>query len=337
MIQETGSACARATLKDLADRAGVSRSTVSLVLRDSPLVARATRARVQAAIAAVGYIYDRGAAGLRTGVSQTVGLVVSEITNPFYAELTAGIDTVLDRAGWIAFLANTGDSPARQERFIQRMREQKADGIILCPAEGTAPELLLRLAACGMPSVQILRRVGTLAADYVGPDYRLGMALAVEHLCAAGHTRIGYIGGIRQISAVRERLAGLRDSLARHGLTALPLTVCGSSRAQAAALVAGLLRRADAPTALICYNDVIALGVLAGLQRLGVRPGADVAVIGFDNISECATSVPALSTVATGPGEIGAVAADLLLRRIADPASPPEQILMPPRLVVRET
>jgi LacI family transcriptional regulator, galactose operon repressor len=332
---------ARSTLRDLAEHAGVSRSTVSLVLRNSSLVAPSTRTRVREAMAAIGYVYDRGAARLRSGVSQTIGLVVSEITNPFYAELTAGIDTVLDRAGWVAFLANTGDVPARQERFLQRMREQKADGVLICPAAGTIVGLLRDMAAAGLPCVQILRRVGRpsidSSIDYVGPDYRLGMVLAMEHLHARGHRRIGFVRSDRQSSASRERLDGFEESLARHSLVPACIVPCGSSRAQAAALTASLVHGPDAPTALICHNDVIALGILSGLQRLGLRAGTDVAVVGFDNIGECATAIPALTSIATGPADIGAVAAELLLRRLADPKGPPEQILMPPRLVVRET
>ena len=327
----------RATLKQIADAAGVSRSTVSLVLRESPLVAAATRARVQQAMAAAGYLYNRGAARLRTGVSQTVGLIISEITNPFYAELTAGIDATLDRAGWLAFLANSGDLAERQDRFIRRIREHGADGIILGPAEGTPRDLPEQLRRSRFPCVQILRHVGDGAADYVGPDYTLGMTLAVEHLIGRGHRRIGYLRSPRHTSATRERLAGFTATLARHGLPPGPVVPCAHSRAEAAAAMPDLMQRRDPPTAFVCHNDVIALGVVVGLRRLGLTPGGEVAVIGFDNIAEAATGMPALSTIATRPAEVGAEAADLLLRRIANRDGPPERIVLPPRLVVRET
>lgn len=327
----------RATLKQIADAAGVSRSTVSLVLRDSPLVARATRVRVQEAMAAAAYVYNRGAARLRTGVSQTVGLIVSEITNPFYAELTAGIDAALDRAGWLAFLANSGDQAERQDRFIRRIREQGADGIILGPAEGTPRDLPEQLRRSRFPCVQVLRQVGDGACDYVGPDYALGMTLAVEHLIGRGHRRIGYLRSPRQTSATRDRLAGFTATLARHGLPPGPVVSCAHSRAQAASVVTDLMQHPARPTALVCHNDVMALGVLAGLARLCLKPGADMAVVGFDNIAEATTSVPPLTTIATRPTEVGAEAADLLLRRIADRSGSPERIVLPPRLVVRET
>ena len=130
------------TLTDIAARAQVSRATVSLVLRSSPLVAAETRARVQAAMVALGYVYNRHAANLRSGSSRTIGFVVCEITNPFYAQLTAGVDKVLDRAGFVAFLGNTAEQISRQSRFLTRMHEQGVDGVILCAAEGTLPEAL---------------------------------------------------------------------------------------------------------------------------------------------------------------------------------------------------
>lgn len=327
----------RVTLREIAEAAAVSRSTVSLVLQDSPLVAAETRARVQVVMAEIGYVYNRGAAQLRTGLSRTVGLIVSEITNPFYAELTAGIDAALDRAGWLAFLANSGDQPGRQDRFIRRIREQGADGIILSPAEGTPRDLPILLRRSQFPCVQVLRQIGDGGGDYVGPDYALGMTLAVEHLISLGHRRIAFMRSVRATSATRDRLVSLSAALARHGLAPVSTTPCGTSRSQAAAMIGPLLAGANPPTALICHNDVIALGVLSGLRRLGVQPGADLAVIGFDDIAEAATSVPALTTIATRPAEVGAEAAGLLLRRIADRHGPPERIILPPRLVVRET
>ena len=327
----------RATLHELAEAAGVSRSTVSLVLRGSKLVADSTRTRVQAAMADLGYVYNRGAAQLRTGVSHTIGLILSEITNPFYAELTASVDATLDQAGWLAFLANSGDQPERQDRLVRRIREQGADGVILGPAEGTPRDLIERLHRSHFPCVQMLRQVGDTQADYVGPDYALGMTLAVEHLIGRGHRRIGYLCSPRQTSATRERLDGLMSSLARHGLEAGFVVPCQSARGDAAAAIWGLLARPDPPTAIICHNDVIALGVLSGLMRRGARPGADVAVVGFDDIAEAAASVPALTTVSTRPAEIGTEAAKLLLRRIAQRGGAPERIILPPRLVVRET
>ena len=325
------------TLTDLAGYAGVSRSTVSLVLRKSPLVARDTRGRVEAAIEALGYVYNRGAALMRTGRSGTVGIIVNELTNPFYAELAMGIEGALDRSDCLAFLANTAESPQRQDRFIQRIREQGVDGVILSPAEGTDPRTLDELRRRGLPVVQMLRHVGRSDTDYVGVDYGLGMTLATEHLIGRGHRRIAYLGGARQTSASTERLAGYRRTLARHGLAAGPLLACPSSRALAAKAAKALLTGPGAPTALLCYNDVIALGALSGLADLGIKPGSEIAVVGFDNVPEAASNRPALTTVASLATQVGQEAAGLLLRRVGDPGGRPERVIIPPQLIVRDT
>ncbi len=328
----------RLTLKDIARHAKVSLATASLVVRSSPLVAAETRERVLSSITTLGYVYDRTAAKLRTRLTHTIGLIVCEITNPFYAELTAGIDDVLDRAGWVAFLANTAESPARQDRFIERMREHRVDGLLLSPAEGSAPGLADRLRDLGIPVVQVLRRLGTRDANHVGANFRLGMTLAIEHLIRIGHKRIAFVGGGRRVSPARDRAAAYRETLARHGLPSGPVVNCRPTREDGARAISGLMCGTSAdPTAIICYNDICAFGVMVGLADLGLVVGRDCAVIGFDDIAEAAHYRPALTTVNIGARRIGEEAAHLLLRRIAAPGAPPENVVLPPRLIIRSS
>ena len=328
----------RATVKDIARHAGVSPATVSLVLRKSPLVATTTRARIESSIDSLGYVYDRAAANLRTRMTHTIGLIVCEITNPFYAELTAGIDDTLDRAGWVAFLANTAESPVRQDRFIERMREQRVDGLLLTPAEGTDAGIVERLHRHGVPVVQVLRRVGRGKTDHVGADFRLGMTLAAEHLIRLGHERIAFVGGGRRASPARDRAAAYRETLARYGLPRGPIVNCPPTREDGARAVGELVRgRRDDPTAILCFNDLCAFGVMLGLADRGLTVGRDVAVIGFDNISEAAHHRPALTTIDIGARHIGEEAARLLIRRINSPRGAPESVILPPRLIVRSS
>ena len=328
----------RPTVKDIARHAGVSPATVSLVLRKSPLVAQATRAGVQSSIHSLGYVYDRAAATLRARLTHTVGLVICEITNPFYAELAAGIDDVLDQAGWVEFVANTSESPERQSRFIARMREQRVDGILLAPAEGTTPSSINELRRHGLPVVQMLRRVGQRNGDYVSADFRLGMALAAEHLIRLGHERIAFIGGGRVVTPASDRAEAFREILQRFGLPVGPIVKCLPTREGGASAIEELFRtRSTAPTAVLCHNDLCALGAMLGLSDRGLVPGRDVAVIGFDNIPEGAMYRPALTTVAIGARAIGEEAARLLLRRIKSPEGSPESIILPPKLVIRSS
>jgi LacI family transcriptional regulator len=326
-----------ATLKEVAAEAGVSRATVSLVLRQSPLVAAATRERVESAILTVGYVYNRGAARLRTGTSGTIGLIVPEITNPFYAELTAGIDEVLDVEGRLTYLATSNDRPERQERFIRRIREQGVDGIILSAAEGSSPWLLRQLREWRVPVVQILRSIAGIDADFVSPDFSRGTWAAIDHLVAAGHRHIALMPSAKNTSAARERIDTFLSALRHHGLGPGMVTPGASSRSEAADRIGETLISASPPSAVLCHNDLLALGVIAELRRRGMTPGRDLSVIGFDDIPEAASSVPALTTVATLPVEVGIQAARLLLRRIAMPDGAPERILIAPRLILRET
>jgi LacI family transcriptional regulator len=325
------------TLKDVAARARVSRATVSLVLRGSPLVASATRQRVEEAIALVGYVYNRGAARLRTGNSGAIGLIIPGITNPFYAELTAGADDVLDVEGRLTFLATSNDRPEREERLIRRIREQGVDGIILCAAEGSSPSLLQQLRAWRVPVVQILRAIAGIDGDFVAPDYRVGTQMALDHLVARGHRRISLMPSAKDTSATRERIESFRATMQRHGLGPGVITRGSMSREDAAAEMGRVLDKRSPPTAVICHNDLMALGAIGELRRRGLTPGHDIGVIGFDDIPEASNAVPALSTVATFPKDIGVQAARLLLRRIAIPDGPAERIMIAPALVVRAT
>ncbi len=326
-------------MRDIAEKVGLSRATVSLVLRDSPLVAEETRERVRAAMRELGYVYNRAAASLRTRRSLTIAVVVPDITNPFFAELTVGSESRLDAAGYVMLLGNTSESLAKQERVLAAMREFPADGILLCPVEGSPPETLAGLRDAGIPLVQVARYLPGVDADYVGPGNVAGAALAAEHLIGLGHQRIAFVGGPEHVSARQERLAGYADALTRHGLPLDPSLVVPTptSREGGFAAVEALLAQPQPPTAVQCFNDVVALGVMLGVQSRGLTPGRDVAVVGFDDIADAALARPSLTTVAANPARLGAEAAVLLLRRISEPNASPRQVVPSPRLVVRES
>jgi LacI family transcriptional regulator len=325
---------AKVTLTEIAAHAGVSRATVSLVLRESPLVRDETRQRVLGAIKVLNYVYDRGAARMRGRHSQTVGVIIVDLTSSFYAELTAGIDAALDRAGRLAFLANTGEDLDRQARVLARFREQAVDGVILCPAEGATIEILRQLTSSGLPCVQVLRHVAGAQTDYVGTDNRLGTTLATEHLLERGHERIAFVGGDADTSVARDRKAGYLDAMQQAGLVPRIL-LCPNTKVASAAVVQAALLSEDRPTGFVCFNDPTAMGAMSGASEVGQMPGDDVAIVGFDDIGDAALTFPSLSSVAIQPKALGEAAAELLLKRIESPGGPPSAIIMAPRLVIR--
>jgi LacI family transcriptional regulator len=327
------------TLTDIAKLAGVSRSTVSLVLRESPLVADATRERVLSALETSGYVYNRHAANLRSVRTDTVGLVVSDFTNPYYAELLAGAEAVLEDAGRISFIAHTEESLPRQDRFLKRMLEQRVDGVVISAASGTRSDALQPFVDAGIPVVQVLRAVDARRFDYVSGDNRLGIRFATEHLLGLGHRRIAYLGTSVKTSVSDDRFIGYKEALAHHGIeTDLSLVrACLPIWLDAKAAMLNLLALPEPPTALVCFNDLLALGAMLALSDSGRQPGRDFAVVGFDDIQLASAWRPGLSTIAVRPREVGREAGNLLLERIGGSTRPPQSVLLAPRLVIRDS
>lgn len=326
----------RATLLDVARRANVSRATASLVLRKSPLVGAATRKRVEEAMQELGYVYNMSAAGLRVERSQTVGVVVPTLKNPFFAELLSGIEAVIDAAGLVVITANSGDLVDRQSTLMRRMREHGVDGVILCPAAGTELAFLEGIADWGMPLVQVLRHVSD-EIDYAGVDYAAGMHQAVDYLASLGHETIAFAVHGPIHSAYQERVDGFRLAMQAHGFDASMIIRVPMQMARVAEAAGLLFEQSRQPTAVICFNDIIALGLAAGLYDLGRSVGRDFSLIGFDDVTDAEAMRPRLTSVSTAPVTIGESAARLLLDRISDPTLPPRRAVGPAVLHVRQS
>jgi len=321
----------------VAKEAGVSRATASLVLRNSPLVAEPTRARVKAAMETLGYIYNRGAANLRQNRTGTIGLVLSNISNPFFSTLTAGVEEANDASEAICLIANTADSPERQSRQIRRLREHNVDGLIICPAIGSDQKLIDELTCLGLPYVQVLREIPHASGDVVTADYALGIERAMAHLVETGRKRIVFIGAMEMHSAALARLDGYRSAIRHFGLEELPVIAGTRDHRYDEEALDRLFDLPEPPDAAICYNDLIALTLFHHLGRRGMIVGTDFAVIGMDNLPQAAAAYPPLTTIATLPQRIGAVAATLLQKRLMQPERPGERFVITPELVLRNS
>lgn len=336
---EDSSSKRRMTQKQLADRLGLSTATVSLAMRDSPMIAEETRRLVRKAMEESGYVYNVAAGSLRTGRTRIVGVSFHDIVHPFFAEIMAGIEDRLSESGIAVFINNHGDDTVRLGRFVDSLRAHGADGIILSPALGTTAEMLEPLREAGAAIVFISRYLPGFDADFVGNADVAGMQTAVRHLLSLGHRRVVMLGGIPGTTTGDNRLAGFRRALIAAGIRWQDdLYLPGpAKRLVGAELTHRALAMKQRPTAFACFNDLVAFGALNAIRAAGLTPGEDIAVVGIDDSEEAKGSYPPLTTVSNLPGQIGATAAGLLLDRIADPAAPFQHIAIEPTLTIRDS
>ncbi len=338
-MTEASSGAGRVTLQRLARELGLSTATVSLALRDSAVVADATRIKVQEAARARGYVANRGAASLRTARTNIVGIGLHDIINPSFTELLAGLEDAFSIAGKTVLLGVSQEDVARQTRTLGTLAEYRPDAFIVSPAANSTVADLKALAASGIPVVQVTREVEGSGFDFAGSDDETGMGLAVAHLVGLGHRRIGLIGSYPAASTGRRRLAGYKAGLAAAGLPFDPTLVTDGPglRDMGRQGMARLLALDVPPTAAVCFNDLTAFGALMGLQAAGLAAGKDFSLVGYDDIAEAALWHPALTTVYTRIPEYGPLAAKLALARMADPHRPVERVVLTPQLVIRAT
>ncbi|MGF6949908.1 LacI family transcriptional regulator [Neobacillus sp. B4I6] len=330
----------RVTLMDVAKHAGVSRATASLIVRGSPKIAEKTRKKVLASMRELGYVYDRVAANMRSQKSSsTVGLIITDIANPFYTELLRGVHNALEEAGYDVFLGTTFDSDTRQEQLISRMLEHRVGGIILCPVSDSSKATIERIKQIDIPIVLAVRELENVMCDYVGIDYAAGAQMAVNHLIQKGHRRIAFLGGTSESSAWKERRRGYCRALTRAGIEIDESLIIQSavSRDGGTEAVQQVLNNPKPPSAAFCFNDFVAHGVLQGLKVNGIEPGKDIAVVGFDNNNEAPLYNPPLTTVSSFARLIGSQAANLLHHRILDQNREKQRIILQPELVVRKS
>ncbi|WP_135077094.1 LacI family DNA-binding transcriptional regulator [Terasakiella sp. SH-1] len=329
----------RITLKDLALHLNLSKATVSMALKGNDLISQKTREKVSKAATELGYVYNRRAAALTTGETRTIGLAVHDINNPYFARLGASVEEVLTKHKRMAFLTNTNDSLEIQDRFIKALIEHNADGLILCPAEHTKADVIKRLQSTGMPVVNIVREIAEAPCDFVGNDEKRAFFLATEHILALGHKNIVMLGGNQKTSTSIGRRTGFKKALeaAAIEVTDQHYVDCNSSPESGAQAVKEMMSKPNRPTAILCFTDLIALGVLSELIEMGLTPGKDIAVMGCDGIPEGSRAYTQLSTVNIPKREIGRHAAELMCKRLENPERDFERIITEPRLVIRKS
>jgi LacI family transcriptional regulator, galactose operon repressor len=300
------------TIKDVARVAGVSPSTVCRALSSPELVRAETRERVQRSAAELGYSPNRAARGLITGRTGNLGLIVPDLGNPFFPGVVKGIQARAREADYAVFLADTDEDPAAEVQLVRTLAKQ-VDGIVLCsPRMG---ERELRDVAAQTPLVMLNRRVGRIpAVSFANGD---GMRQAVTHLTALGHRRIAYVAGPRASWSNRERVRGLRTAVTAAGAELIEIGPVqpqfdGGVAAADPVLAAGV-------TAVVAYNDVIALGLLSRFTARGIAVPGRISLLGFDDIPLAAMVHPSLTTVGLPMEPLGRAGVDLLIGLLQDP------------------
>lgn len=324
------------TLRSVAQEAGVSIPTVSQVMRGTGRISEKTRQKVLEAAQKLHYVPDSRAAAMRSGDNREIGFVINQFSNPFNAEVVSGAVDLLEAEGYLVSILDTRDDAERQDRQLEAFIRNGRGGLMWVPAMDTPDETFALLRAQGIPTVTFLRPAAD-DFDHVGVRNAVATEAATRYLADLGHERIAYLGGTEMTSVRRRRITGYERTMEELGLgPAVIWPSIDSKRAGLEAMV-DLHRAHPDVTAVVCNGDMVALGACLGLAKVGLRPGRDISVIGFDDIEDAAVATPALTTMAVSPQKLGRKLAQVLLNRIREPEMPVSVSEVFAELVIRET
>lgn len=321
------------TMDDVARASGLSRSLVSLVFQGSPKVSEGSRARVLDAADRLGYRPNAIARSLASKQSTTLGVLLNDIANPYFAEVYASLSAAAAERGYSLLLGAGERSPERERAIIEELRDHRVAGLVLVSPR--LPDSQLAKACVGLPTVVIGRTLRARGIDCVDNDEVTGARIAVEHLVASSHRAIAHISGGTGAGAA-ERRAAYEQAMHDAGLSKHIRVVAGDFTEEAGeAAAAELLTGRRRPTAVLAANDLVAVGLMAAAARSGVAVPADLAIVGYDNLPLSSLSMISLTTIAQPLAEFGPAAIDLVLERITDARRRSVVTTFEPRLVVR--
>jgi LacI family transcriptional regulator len=327
------------TIRDVAQLAGVSPTTVSYILNGTRYVSPETEARIRTAIKELNYKPDYIARSLRAKRTMTVGMIVSDITNPFYADIVRGAEDALSARHYSLVLCNTDEAPTRELEALNLLHQKKVDGLIAV-ATGTNAEAFYEILDSGLPIVLVDRCIPGDRLCTILVDDEQGAYEAVELLIQLGHRRIGLIMGKAGISTTDHRRNGYEKALQAAGISIEPdLEQTGHSTIEGGAAAARVLLDLDPPlTAIFATNNLMIVGLFLTIKQRGLRCPEDIAVVGFDDVVWLSAFSPALTTIAQPSYDLGSQAAELLWKMMDEKkAAIPCQVVLPAQLVIRES
>ena len=326
------------TIVDVANRAGVAAITVSRVVNDSGPVSSQVRARVEQAIAEIGYVPNSVARSLRSKRTDTIALVLTDMTNPFFTTVARGVEDAASDAGLMLLICNTDERDVDEERYVRMILQRQADGVLLVPARGGVAAIK-QCRDHETPVVVVDRRLREPVADVVRADSRGGALELGRILVSLGHSRTAVLTGPRSVSTADDRVAGFRKAFSEAQQAEPPRVLRGeytieSGRAMARQAMAAIPR----PTALFAANNFIAIGVLQELDEMHVRVPEDVAVVAFDDLPPAMVAFPFLTVAAQPAYEMGQRSVAVLLDRMSTGATEKfREVVLPTELVVRRS
>lgn len=335
-----GGPIATVSIKEVAKRAGVSVGTVSNVLNRPSAVSDATRQRVLEAIADLGFVRNESARTLRAGRSRTIGLVVLDIANPFFTDVAHGAEVVADQNDTVVTLCNSGEDLQRERRHLDRLEEQRVQGVLITPVDDGPNPRIDELVARGIPVVLVDRGAGQPNRCSIAVDDLLGGRLAATHLLEQGHNNIAFIGGPLTLRQIADRHAGAAAAVAAGGgsLRVIETTTLNVAAGREAGEELAKLAPSERPTAVFCANDLVAVGMLQTAVGARLRVPNDVAIVGYDDIEYAAAAAVPLSSVRQPREDLGRAAAELLFDEINHAMGHRHrQALFQPQLVARES
>lgn len=325
---------ARPTMRDVAALAGVSIKTVSRVVNQEKDVAGAVRARVQAAVEQLNYRHHRGASDLRRqgGRTRAIGVLVQDVANDFSAQLLRAIEDAARHHGLAVLAGSLDEDPDREQALVADMVSRRIDGLVLVAAS-RRHDYLRPEQRSGLPLVFVDRPPVGIEADSVTVDNAAGVAAAVEHLLDVGHRRIAFVGDLPDIATARARHQGWLHTMRAVGADA-SLSVLGvRDEEQARTAVLGLLNSTQPPTALVMGRNVLTVGAMRALRQVGAEHR--IALVGFDDLPLFDMAAPSVSVVRQDVRQLGTVAAEMLVARLAGDTRPPRRVVLQPELIIR--
>ncbi len=328
-----------ATIKDVAAHAGVSVATVSAVINSNKYVSPGLAQRVHESITALDYECNGLAQGLKKHTSHTIGLIISDITNPFFTSVVRGVEDVASARGYSLILGNTDEDLKKEMSYMRLLESKRADGLIVAVTLGNHA-YLRSWPTHRLPLVSIDRLPSELGIDAVLLDNVAGARQAVEHLITLGHERIGIVTGLPSITTTQERLTGYKQALEAHGIPLDPALIAeGNSRIDGGerGALQLLTQETTRPTALFVTNGQMIIGALQAINQVGLHCPQDIALVGFDDFAWAAVMHPRLTTVRQPTYEIGQKAAQLLFERLEKRDAAPQVVRLQPRLIIRES